>query len=116
MKGTKLTVKFTSAFKRDFKLAMKRNRKIQLLENIVAMLANGETLPPKNRDHELTGNSPEGRNAAPLFLCYAISRQLRPVERRHLFREHSGCRLALEVRAADDHVGGEVRIAAHIGR
>ena len=56
MKGTKLTVKFTSAFKRDFKLAMKRNRKIQLLENIVAMLANGETLPPENRDHELTGN------------------------------------------------------------
>lgn len=47
MKGTKLTVKFTSAFKRDFKLAMKRNRKIQLLENIVAMLANGETLPPE---------------------------------------------------------------------
>ena len=56
MKGTKLTVKFTSAFKRDFKIAMKRNRKIQLLENIVAMLANGETLPPENRDHELTGN------------------------------------------------------------
>ena len=68
MKGTKLTVKFTSAFKRDFKLAMKRNQKIQLLENIIALLANGETLPPESRDHELTGNWVGHHRPQPVFL------------------------------------------------
>lgn len=29
---------------------------MQLLENIINMLANGVKLPPKNKDHELIGN------------------------------------------------------------
>lgn len=53
---TKFTVKVTSQFKKDYKLAMKRGRKISLLKEIIADLANGNPLPDKNRDHSLTGN------------------------------------------------------------
>lgn len=56
MRRTKLTVKTTAAFKKDFKLAMRRSMKMELLENVIALLAMGESLPPENRDHELTGN------------------------------------------------------------
>ena len=35
---------------------MKRGLKISLLEDVVAALAMGETLPDKNKDHPLTGN------------------------------------------------------------
>lgn len=53
---TKFTVKVTSQFKKDYKLAMKRGLKISLLKEIIADLANGNPLPDKNRDHPLTGN------------------------------------------------------------
>lgn len=56
MKKSKYTVKFTSQFKKDFKLAMRRGLKTELLEEVIASLAMGETLPTKNRDHALTGN------------------------------------------------------------
>ena len=56
MRKTKYIVKPTTQFKRDFKLAMKRSMKIELLEEVVAMLAMGETLPDKHKDHALTGN------------------------------------------------------------
>lgn len=53
---TKYTVKFTTQFKKDYKLAIKRGLKIDLLEQVVASLADGITLPDKNKDHALTGN------------------------------------------------------------
>lgn len=53
---TKYTVKITTQFKKDFKLAIKRGLKIALLEQIVANLADGIALPDKNKDHALTGN------------------------------------------------------------
>lgn len=56
MKKTRYTVKFTSQFKKDYKLAIKRRKNIALLENIVASLAMGEVLPQKNKDHTLSGN------------------------------------------------------------
>ncbi len=46
----------SNQFKRDLKLAVKRGYKINLLGDIVDALAKGEKLPPKNQDHELTGN------------------------------------------------------------
>jgi mRNA interferase YafQ len=51
----KYTVKFTSRFKKDYKLILKRGRNIGLLDDIVAKLANGETLESTNRDHDLSG-------------------------------------------------------------
>lgn len=56
MRKTKYTVKPTTQFKKDYKLAMKQGLKIELLENVVAALAMGEALPEKNKDHALTGN------------------------------------------------------------
>lgn len=56
MRETKYIVKPTTQFKKDFKLAMKRSMKIELLEEVIAMLAMGETLPDKHKDHALTGN------------------------------------------------------------
>lgn len=56
MRASKYTVKLTSQFKKDYKLAMKRGLDISLLEDIIAKLALGESLPEKNRDHALSGN------------------------------------------------------------
>ena len=56
MRKTKYIVKPTTQFKKDFKLAMRRSMKIELLEEVIAMLAMGETLPDKHKDHALTGN------------------------------------------------------------
>ena len=56
MRKTKYIVKPTTQFKKDFKLAMERSMKIELLEEVIAMLAMGETLPDKHKDHALTGN------------------------------------------------------------
>ena len=55
MRKTKYTVKPTTQFKKDYKRAMKRGLKIELLEKVVELLAMGEALPEKNRDHELSG-------------------------------------------------------------
>lgn len=56
MMETKFTVKPTSQFKKDYKLAKKRGLKLELLKDVIAKLAMGEALPEKNRDHALTGN------------------------------------------------------------
>ncbi|MGN8632223.1 type II toxin-antitoxin system YafQ family toxin [Blautia sp. HCP3S3_G3] len=56
MRKTKYTVKPTTQFKKDYKLALKRGLKIKLLEDVVSALAMGEPLPDKNKDHALTGN------------------------------------------------------------
>ena len=53
---TKYTIKTTTQFKKDFKLAKRRNRNMNLLKEIVDKLANGEPLDEKYRDHALTGN------------------------------------------------------------
>ena len=47
---------WTSQFKRDYKLAMKRNKDMALIDDCIRMLAARKILPPKYRDHELTGN------------------------------------------------------------
>ena len=56
MRKTKYTVKYTTGFKKDYKRAIKRGLKIELLEQVVALLAMGEALPEKNRDHDLSGD------------------------------------------------------------
>ena len=56
MRKTKLSVKPTTQFKKDYKLAMKRRLAMELLDGIIATLAMGEPLPEKNKDHALTGN------------------------------------------------------------
>ena len=56
MRNTKYTIKPTTQFKKDYKLAMKRGLDIKLLDKVITTLAMGLSLPEKNRDHALTGN------------------------------------------------------------
>ena len=65
MKETKYTVKYTTSFKKDYKRAIKRGLKIEVLEQVVALLAMGEPLPDKNRDHDLCRAFPFGWQLAP---------------------------------------------------
>ena len=55
MKKTKSHVKATIQFKREYKLAMKRGRDIQLLDDVIELLADGKQLEEKYRDHPLSG-------------------------------------------------------------
>lgn len=50
-----LEVVLSNQFKRDLKIASKRGYDLDLLDSVVTKLANRETLPEKNRDHNLTG-------------------------------------------------------------
>ena len=43
-------------FKKDLKAAIKRGYDMRLIDDVVSKLANGETLPEKNKDHALSGN------------------------------------------------------------
>ena len=46
---------FTNKFKKQYQLMKKRGLKMKLLDEIMIALADGKTLPPKNKDHALTG-------------------------------------------------------------
>ena len=52
----KYAVRHTSAFKRDYKLMLRRHLPVERLQEVVSKLANGETLPPANHDHPLCNN------------------------------------------------------------
>ena len=46
----------TNQFRKDYKQAMKRGLKIDLLDDVIRLLSEGKALPEKNYDHPLTGN------------------------------------------------------------
>ena len=49
-------VKFTSAFKKSYKLMKKRGLDMSALDEVVDTLRQGKMLDEKHRDHALTGN------------------------------------------------------------
>ena len=51
----KYEVKFTNQFKKDLKLAKKRNKDLDKLFEVVNILADGGTLDARYRDHDLSG-------------------------------------------------------------
>ncbi len=51
----KYEIKFTNQFKKDLKAAKKQGKDSEKLFEAIEMLANGEPLPSKYRDHGLTG-------------------------------------------------------------
>ena len=51
----KYTVKPSNRFQKDLKIANKRGYNIDILTEIIKKLANGEELPAKNKDHQLSG-------------------------------------------------------------
>ena len=52
----KYTVKYSTQFKKDYKKAVRQKKDISHLQNVIGLLANGETLPPQYKDHVLSGN------------------------------------------------------------
>ena len=48
-----LRVEYTGQFKKDYKLALKRNYDIDELVKVINILSNEEVLPEKYRDHAL---------------------------------------------------------------
>ena len=51
----KYKVELSTQFKKDYKNIMKDTNDIELLDKVITMLANGEKLPAKYRDHSLKG-------------------------------------------------------------
>lgn len=51
-----LTLRTTSRFRRDYKLAKRRGLDIELLEDIIQTLIDGKKLDPKHQDHALVGD------------------------------------------------------------
>ena len=49
------SVVWTNAFKKDYKLVLKRNFAIEKIKNIITLLAADEALPFKARPHKLSG-------------------------------------------------------------
>ena len=49
-------IEYTGSFKRDYKLALKRGYREQLIQNIIILLADRTALPAKNKPHKLTGD------------------------------------------------------------
>ncbi len=61
-----LKIEYHRQFKRDYKLAIKRGCKVELLMEVISMLANEQPLPEKYRDHNLT----DSRNYKGMRECH----------------------------------------------
>lgn len=51
-----LKVRYSNQFKKDYKLIQKRRYKVDLLKQVVQLLAEEKPLPEKYKEHHLTGN------------------------------------------------------------
>lgn len=51
-----LDVRYSSKFNKDYKLIKKRGYNLDKLKEVVALLRDGIKLPPKYKDHALSGN------------------------------------------------------------
>lgn len=52
----KYTIETTNKFKKDLKLCQSRGYDLKKIHDVIQVLANGEKLSEKYRDHALTGN------------------------------------------------------------
>lgn len=50
------SIVWTNQFKKDYKLSIKRGLDINLLDNAIRILADGNPLPVEYKDHQLSGN------------------------------------------------------------
>ena len=76
-------VRHTAAFKRDYKLILKRHLPVAKLHEVVEKLNNGEALPDANCDHALSGrwaNHRECHIAPDWLLVYQIHENILVLE------------------------------------
>lgn len=50
-----LTIKYQTAFKKDYKRIVRRGYDVRLLEKVIGLLAEQKPLPEQYHDHNLTG-------------------------------------------------------------
>ena len=55
-KSINILLFLTGKFKKHLKNLKKQKKDLKLLENIISILAKGEKLHPKNKDHKLVNN------------------------------------------------------------
>ena len=60
-------LKFTTAFKKHYKLMKKRGYDMDLLDNVIDILRQGKKLDPKYKDHPLKGDFSDFRE------CHILS-------------------------------------------
>lgn len=51
-----LTIRYQRAFKKDYKRIVKRGYSIPLMEEVIDLLASGQPLPARYKDHPLEGD------------------------------------------------------------
>ncbi len=51
-----LDIRYTTKFKKDYKVLIKRGYNPLLLQNVLTILSNEQPLPPQYKDHPLSGN------------------------------------------------------------
>jgi mRNA interferase YafQ len=51
-----LILHYTTQFKKDYKKVKKQNKNLLKLKAVIEKLVNQQTLKPKYKDHQLTGN------------------------------------------------------------
>lgn len=51
-----LNIKYSTKFKKDFKICVKRKYDMSLLQGVIDTLKIPKPLPEKNKDHNLSGN------------------------------------------------------------
>lgn len=74
-----LKIVYTTQFKKDYKLAIKRHENIEELFNVIEILQRREKLPPKKKDHSLAGNYKGYREChirADFLLIYKVNAEV----------------------------------------
>lgn len=74
-----LDVRYSTQFKKDYKTVIKRGYNPQLLQDVLEILCSEQSLPPKFKDHNLTGNY-EGQRECHItpdwLLVYKIEQEI----------------------------------------
>ena len=79
-----LQIERSNQFKKDVKRAVKRGKDPEALKNIIELLASGNSLPVKNRDHKLSGDYANYREChiePDWLLIYFVSSEVLRLER-----------------------------------
>ena len=74
-----LQVQWTTQFKKDYKLAIKRGRNVEALDGVIRIIASETPLPQEYRDHALSGNFKGFREChiePDWLLVYAVSKNV----------------------------------------
>lgn len=51
-----IDIRYTTKFRKDFKIVKKRGCNVELFQEVLNILQNGQQLPQKYKDHSLNGN------------------------------------------------------------